>query len=279
MIRDVGIQPGAGAAEHHRPVRLITATTQTNVIADIVQLGHSFTVEQVGGYCSALAGAVTAQVGVVRPGTVFTSPTLAIATTKTAFQVAAFSALGSLIGGGLPPIIRKGAENNIAFSQAFVVGTGTGQHWGAVRIQMTSAGVVSTKVRSLALAYPSEALALADCPAADADKVNLGTITIRSANNATFTAGTDDLDDTAAAATVNYNNADGFVVVTQAAVTFAAATVARPAMVAGSPGARGCSQPGGLVVTRYTSDGSGALTQGVVDIKYRPWPMNTEAGA
>lgn len=279
MIQDVNLRPGAGAAEHHRPVRLVTAISQTNLIADIVQLGHSFTVEEVGGFCTALAGAVTAQVGVVRPGTVFTSPTLAIGTTKTDFKVAAFSALGTLIAGGIPPIVRKGAEDDIAFSQAFVVGTGTGQHWGAVRIQMTAAGVVSTKVKSLTLAYPTEALALADCPAPDAGNISLGTITIRSANNATFTAGTDDLDDTGAAATVNYNNADGFVVVTQAAVTFAANTVARPAMLAGAPSARGVTQPGGLIVTRYTSDGSGALTQGVVDIKYRPWPMNTEAGA
>lgn len=277
MIKDVAMNAGGGTAEKHRAVRLVTAVAQTDLITDIVQIGTSFTVERVMGYCSAETGAVTADVSVVRPGTVFTSPTMAIGTDVKDFQVAAFSALGKITTAGvLPTIVRKAAQDNIAFSQAFVIGTGTGQHWGACRVQMTSAGVISTKVSGLALSFPSEALAIADAPAADSDKINLGTISIRTANNAQFTAGTDDLNG-ADVATVNYNNADGLVPVA-ADIAFVALTAVSPTITAGGPQNRGVSQPGGLIVTRYTSDGTGALTNGLVDITYRPWPLNTEAG-
>lgn len=281
MIKDVAINVGSGVAEKHRPVRLITAVAQTNLIADIAQIGHSFSVEKVTGYCSAEAGAVTAQVGVVRPGSVVGACVLAIGTVKDRFQITgAFLGLVPGTGnGGTPIIVSKAAEDGIEFSGNYTVNAAAAAPlvWGAFRVQMNAAGTVSTKAVTTNQSFTTEALALASCPAADTDKINLGTITVQTKASQTFTANTTNLDDATAVNATNYNPADGFVSVTSAAVAFAAGTVALPTMVSGVEN-RGVSQGGGLLVTRYTSDGTGALTQGVVDIRYRPWPLNTEVG-
>jgi hypothetical protein len=279
MVTDSKVSPTSGVATKQRPVRLITAVSQTNLIADLAQIPHGFTVERVTGYCSAEAGAVTADVGIVQPGTALQAITLAIGTTKTAFQVTAFDAVAPLRTAGLPPYFRKAAQDNIAFSSAFTVNAAGGAPlvFGAVRVQVAPDGTVSTKVVSADQSYLTAADALAAAPLADEDKVNLGTIVIQVKASQTFTAGTTDLDDATAVEAVTYGGAAaGYTSVLSAPVAFAPLTLVTGA-IAGTIRSRAVRRPGGLLVTRYTSDGSGALTQGCVDITYRPFPMNGEA--
>lgn len=89
----------------------------------------------------------------------------------------------------------KAAETAIVFSAAHPV---TASKFGIVLVQVTDAGVISTKIpgatQTTAMAYNSAPLALAALPAADAGKTAIGYIAI--ANNAgDWTANTDDLTD------------------------------------------------------------------------------------
>ena len=85
----------------------------------------------------------------------------------------------------------KAATGAIVFSAAHVV---TASKFGVVLVQITDAGVISTKVPASPQAYTTAPLALAALPAADAGNTVVGYIAI--ANNAgDWTANTDDLTD------------------------------------------------------------------------------------
>lgn len=85
----------------------------------------------------------------------------------------------------------KAATTALTFSSAHVV---TASKYGAVLVQITPTGTVSTKVVASPQAYDTAAAALAALPAADAGNVAMGYIAI--ANNAgDWTANTDDLTD------------------------------------------------------------------------------------
>jgi hypothetical protein len=85
----------------------------------------------------------------------------------------------------------KAATSAIVFSASHVV---TASKYGVILVQITDAGVVSTKVPTSPQAYNTAPLALAALPAADAGNTVVGYIAI--ANNAgDWTANTDDLTD------------------------------------------------------------------------------------
>lgn len=91
--------------------------------------------------------------------------------------------------------VGKAATAAIVFTANHVV---TASKYGIVLVQMTPAGVISTKTpgatQTTAMAYNTAALALAALPAVTAGNVALGYIAI--ANNAgDWTANTDDLTD------------------------------------------------------------------------------------
>lgn len=91
--------------------------------------------------------------------------------------------------------IGKAATTALTFTAAHPV---TASKFGVVLVQMTPAGVISTKIpgatQTTAMAYATAAAALAALPAADTGNVALGYIAI--ANNAgDWTANTDDLTD------------------------------------------------------------------------------------
>lgn len=83
----------------------------------------------------------------------------------------------------------KAATTAIVFSAGHVVSS---SKFGVILVQITPAGVVSTKVPGATQAYNSAALALAALPAVDAGNVAMGYIAI-AAKAATWTANTDDL--------------------------------------------------------------------------------------
>jgi hypothetical protein len=87
------------------------------------------------------------------------------------------------------------ATDNLVFSAADTINTGAaaGQFWGVWLVQVTDAGVVSTKSPAADQLYATEALAIAALPAADAGKVAIGYITVRSKANIDWVATVDDL--------------------------------------------------------------------------------------
>lgn len=87
----------------------------------------------------------------------------------------------------------KAATTALTFTAAHVV---TASKFGIVLVQITPAGVISTKcpgaTQTTAMAYNSAALALAALPAVDAGNVAVGYIAL-AAKAATWTANTDDM--------------------------------------------------------------------------------------
>lgn len=93
----------------------------------------------------------------------------------------------------------KAAEDPVTFTAANTinVGTAAGFFFGAWLVQVTAAGVLSTKpAGGLAdQVYTSAALALAALPAADAANVGIATIVIAANEDVSWTANTDDMTD------------------------------------------------------------------------------------
>lgn len=77
--------------------------------------------------------------------------------------------------------------------------------WGVWTIQITNAGVITTKAQAPTMAFATEAEALAQAPAPDALNGLVGVLTLEAAGS-DFTAGTDDTD---TATSFNTNSRDG----------------------------------------------------------------------
>lgn len=83
----------------------------------------------------------------------------------------------------------KAATSAIVFTAAHVVAA---SKFGVVLVQITDAGVISTKVPASTQSYNTAPLALAALPAADANNTVVGYIAIAN-NTGAWTANTDDL--------------------------------------------------------------------------------------
>lgn len=284
MIVDNKVSPAAGVAKKLLHGLITSVVGQTKAILDIVQLPFGFVVESVGVYCQTVTTGATFDcrlVPVVPTGGLLNAITLTVGGTASNFKInAAIIAVGPLVTSPavVPPIVYQAITDNNAFSSAFTinVGAASGLFWGAVRIQMSTAGTITTKVVSADQAFATEAEALVACPQADAGKIDLGTITIQMKTGATFTAQTTDLNDTTVNAT-NYNGrAATAVSVLTGEVSFVSLEKVYGTMVAALSDAA-CASPGGLLVIDYTTAAStGALLNGRYDVQYRPYPMAGE---
>lgn len=85
-IRDQNVHPSANFAKEVIPVRLITAISQTSVVAESYTPGNKFQIVKVSSWCSAKAGTVTAVVkvgGRVAASVTFTAGTENVPTLST----------------------------------------------------------------------------------------------------------------------------------------------------------------------------------------------------
>lgn len=89
----------------------------------------------------------------------------------------------------------KAATTAIAFSSAYTINTAAvaGIKYGVFILQITDAGVFSTKAASADQSYASAALALAAKPSADAGNQRVATIVLGAPTGADWVAQTDDL--------------------------------------------------------------------------------------
>lgn len=279
-INQAQITPTNGVAQNDVTVTPTPAQSMTKQVALMRQVRTGITFQSASVFCRTYTATLSAEVGYVPVGGRLADVTLAIAATVTAFKLnSAVLGLASTIDPitKLATIVQKAITDNLPFSSAYTinVGVAAGQFWGAFRVQMDALGVISTKAYAQDQAFLTEADAIRNCPVKDSNKINLGTITVLSATGAAFTCNTTALN--AAGTTVNYNGAtSSFTLVTVAAMTFVAATIVQGTM-SSSAKTRTMEHPGGLVVVRYTSDGSMVVTDPEVNFNYRPYPMNNEA--
>lgn len=231
------------------------------------RLNHGSIITGLETYARVLVGVVTID-GMIVPSFAtgaaklpITTPALAINATAAKFQVGAFSWRR---GNG---IFYTAIQLALVFSAADTIAA---NKFGIWLVQITDAGVISTKPAAGAMSYNSAALALAALPAADASNTPIGTIAV-AAGGGGFTAATTAL--TTIATFTSY-------LATDTKAFTAAITV-----VAGKPVAGVLSvtetntygNAGDQVVLMATGDGTGALTDGLTTLRYRPHPLKGEA--
>lgn len=273
------ITPGNGVGFKDESHRFAPTASMTNAIALMRQLRTRVKFLSASIYARTYTAALALGVGYVPVGRTLADVTLVIGTTKSKFQlsVANLGISGTLDANtGLATIVNKAIQDEIAFSAAYTinVAAATGQFWGAFRIQMDSAGVITTRASAQNQAFTLEADAVSNCPAAATNMIDLGTITIRCATGVAFTCQTTLLD--AAGTTVHYNGkASGFTLITTGTMAPVAATLVQGTLagdVTATTPSKGC-----LLVARYTSDASVATADCSFNFGYRPYPMNEES--
>lgn len=171
-------------------------------------------------------------------------------------------------------LAEKAAETAIVFTAAHVI---TALKFGIILVQETLAGVVSTKVPAAtpttAMAYDTAAAALAALPSPDASNISVGYILIE-AGAADWDANTDDMtngSDCTTADFVSTANADRVLDLLTAAVGFVDQSLVEGTLLA--DGTDLVVEADEDYLLQYTSDGTGALVAGSVDVYYRPYPL------
>lgn len=246
-------------------IAIVTATSKTGHVFYARRIPYRFKVEGFDTYCQAKAGAITAS-GVIVPGG--NGIILAGATTVHSTPEQLALALSRYMIGGV--VIEKAAATGITFSAAHVV---SATKFGVIAIQINASGTVSSKVPSATQAYESAAEAVSNLPAADSGNLLISYIVIE-ADSGDWTANTDDLTDasdltsatiTNVAALTPFASAIAFASLTP---TVGAISTTRSAIV---------GNKNDYIVCHFTTDSSGALTNGQLTLVYRPRPLGGES--
>jgi hypothetical protein len=266
-MRDYLLEPTSMAAERLLPLVPSVAASVTARPCAIVPITAPSLVTRVVASCRDVAGVVSARVVLSGGDGVFSTPGLAIDAVPEDFQLAAFS------GRQGSTFFSKAAETGIDFTAAHVV---TATLFGIILVQVTPAGVVSTKVPAAtpttAMEYATAAAAVAALPAPDAGNIAVGYILIE-ADAGDWTANTDSMTDDLTAAT--------FVSVAQTAqealatpVTFVDGQAVSGTLATSNVAKR--ANTGDFAVLLVTGDGSAALTDAQVFLGLRPFPLKGE---
>ena len=235
---------------------------------------RSFRIEDVELFTRTYTAAMQVRGLLLLPNRVTPAPTLAIGGTATLIQLQ--NAIEAVFGAGpqqVPSYLAKAAENNIAWGATAgrtVNANATGGGFGAFRVQMTPAGVITLTASSLDQDFADAASAQAAAPPADPNNVNLGTVTVQCATTTVFTAGTTALN--AAGVTTTFQPVADGVVELFPLTAFAAGVIVKPVVTANELNRRS-NRNGGLLILTQTSDGTGAVANASVTIEHRPWPM------
>lgn len=256
-VTDRKLDPQAAVAKKELVVPLITATTITDRAFYVFRPGYSFELRGLRGFCQAEAGAVTVNAILAPPNSVLTAGAVTVHSTPE--QLA--TALARVLVGGRA--VEIGAGTALAFTAAHVVAQ---DKYGVILLQRSNAGAWSTKVPAAtpttAMAFDTANQALAALPKADAGKVAIGHLLIKAKTGSAWTAITDDL--------TNGSDLETVVIATYAAQARALSSAL--AFVGGEEvvGTRATNRnvvrgnKEDCLVLLYTTDGSGALTNGTV---------------
>lgn len=229
----------------------------------VIRPGHPFQLVAVKAYGLDETGAVTinalllGQNGIIKATTV---------TTHSVPEQLATAACVIREGGVL---YEKAAATAITFSAAHKV---TALKYGIILLQVTDAGVLSTKVPAATQAYESGPLATAALPAPDAGSIALASILIQ-AGAADWDANTDDLTPASDLVAVTYTSVAAAAKALTGAIAMADGSIVEGTLAALAD-IRGTEDED--IILLYTTDGTGAEVNAYVDVVYRPYPLNNE---
>jgi len=266
VVNDKKVDKNAKFAREHGIFPLVVVASKTNRPFGVLRPGFKFRITDSGCYTFDETGAVTAQLLVMGTEGLISAPTFSVNAAPEKFDTTAF------VGRAASTFVEKAAAAAQLFTAAHVISLAT---FGVVLFQMDSAGTITSKVPLATQAYPTAAQALAALPAPDANKVALGYLAIAAKAGTAWTANTDDLTNGSDVATAAFTSG----AVTAAALSSALA-FADGAYVAGALSTTLATLKGTAVqdiVVIYTSDGTGALVNGHVNVQFRPTPMDNEA--
>ena len=246
---------GAGAGGQGA-VPLTVATTIVDRTFYQLKPGVPFIVDAYGGYASIVAGSVVANGVIVPAGTgIVTAPTLGIDSNAAKYLAAA----GRYMFAGVS--YEKAAVTAQVFTATHVV---SATKFGSITIQVSNAGVYSTKVpgatQTTAMAYTTLAAAQAARVAPTAGQIAVGYIDI-SAGVADWTANSSDMTNGSGATTVAFVTTTALTRISSAGATFATGTNVAATLAAAPATVGGATD---ILALLYTTDGSGALTNGSV---------------
>jgi hypothetical protein len=147
------ITPDNGVAFKDETLRLVPAQSLTDAIAVMRQLRSRVKFTGVSLKATTYTATLAVGVGYVPVGRSVAAVTLEIAATTDRFKIgAAIIGLSGTIdtNTGLATVVHKAITDNLEFSSAYTINTAAvaGQFWGAFRIQMNSAGTISTRAVS-----------------------------------------------------------------------------------------------------------------------------------
>lgn len=264
-MRDWILEQNSEVAQRRMPFGLIPVITTTKRPFAIYPLPCNGVITGLDAYCSVKAGTVTIDGLLSSAGGAdgpITDPALAINATAAKYQVGAFSWRRA------GQVFNHAAQLAQAFTGTETVTVNT---FGVWLVQITDAGVLSTKPAGATMAYTTAALAIAALPAPDASNAPVGYILV-APTAGTFTAGTTAL--TTIGTFVDPVQADVRSFVTSITPLAGNYVVG----VLSTSFANIYGQKGDTIVLACSGDGSAALTDGRVVLAWRPYPLKGEAG-
>lgn len=264
MIGDNKVDPTSFLARRVIPAGISIAVSQTSRPFFRYKPGFNFELRRALLENLVLAGNVSVDAMIGSNDECFVAGALAIDGNPVKFQLG----LSRYAIGGL--VFEKAAATAIVFSAAHVV---TAAKYGAILVQISNAGVVSSKItgatQTTAMAYTTLAAAIAALPVADAGKRAIGYITVL-AGVGDWTANTSNMTNGSGATTVVFNtNAATVTSALGAAIIAVTGTVVEGVLNSDQTTVRGDRHQ--TLYLFYTSDGAGALTNGhcIVEISAR----------
>lgn len=267
MITDTKIDPASHAAEKILPFGITSAVSQSNRVCARYKPGVPFTLLPPKIKALGVTATIAFDVGIGSGYDILTGGALAIDAVPEKFQLALSRYIVNSV------FYEKAAATAIVFSAAHVV---SASKFGCILVQISSTGVVSTKVVSSTQAYNSAPLALAALPAADTGLLAIGYIAI-AAKAATWTANTDDMTNGSDLTTATFNTTSAtFVSALTGTITPVAGSTITGTLTTGAP-IRGSEN--GIIIVLMTTNGSGAITEGeaIVRYHYRPTAGSVQA--
>ena len=247
-------------------VPITTATGVTRRFFNLFKPGFPFKVHGVDLFCRATTVDVNAYVQIIGDNDILVAGALGIDSAPEKFLLAA----SRYILGGL--VVEKTAATALTFTAAHVV---TASKSGCILVQVDNAGTISTLVgettQTTAMAYATAGEAALHLPSAAAGKLAIGYITINN-NTGTWTAGTDDMTNASDVTTATFTTYAAVAEALASSPIFAANKIVSVAEATAVTAHRDITGDK-MIALSYTSDGDGAVTEGVCSVIYRAIPM------
>jgi hypothetical protein len=246
----------------------VSAVAQTNEVFAVWEGGFPWVLKALKAYAKDVTVVVSITAKRVGPEGILVAPATiaeAVDTAHLAIAAAKYRAAST--------IVEKAAATDQAYTAAHVV---TALKFGIVLFQVDAAGTYSTKVPAAtpttAMAFDTDALALAALPVADAGKTAFA-YAIYEADAGNWVANTDDHSTDLTAFTVTILDAAQDLVT--AALEFVAGKLVSAELEEFATLRAARTE---ALVLMYTSDGDGALTNGFVEAVLRAYGLNGESG-